>query len=985
DALQEIAKELGKNDWNFSVDPCSNHPSWFSQSRQGMPTYVNQINCTCSAGDHCPIPYAMALLTVSYSQKYPKILPSYVSLKGQDLSGVLPKSLMKLPYLKVIDLSRNYLNGTIPREWASIKLEYLSVFVNRLSGPIPAYLGNIKTLTYLSLENNQFSGTVPPELGKLVNLQNLTLNVNYLTGQLPIELTNLTKLGDLRLSSNNFSGKMPDYFLSWKNLQKLEMVGTGFEGPIPSGISALTNLVELRISDLNGEGSTFPLLAGMRKMSKLMLRNCNISGHIPPSIADYFPVLKILDLSFNKLEGPIPDGLQNLKKLENLYLTSNFLSGDIPDWIKTRGVNTFIDLSYNNFNSSSVPKSCKGGSVNFFRTSSRNSSSPLECQESFPCSKVRYSLYINCGGNKTEIGKVVYDEDDEPGGAAKYVPARPEWGFSSSGHFWNLDSSASGNDYIARNDSTLGMTDSALYSQARLSASSLTYYGRCLGFGNYTVTLDFAELLFSDNNSFRSLGVRIFDVYIQEKLVLKDFDVRKEANGSDKALTKTFTSIPVNDTIQIRFYYAGKGSTGVPVRGMYGPLVSAISVVSEFKPPVDWKRIAAIAVGVVASFLAIVFVALVIIWRKRHSDYIVSREKVLKGFDLKNGSFTFIQLKAATDNFDPANKIGEGGFGSVFKGTLLDGHHIAVKHLFSRSSQANRQFVNEIGIISGLNHPNLVRFYGCCAEGSDLLLVYEYMVNNHLGHALFGPDDGLVKLDWATRRKIAIGIARGLAFLHEESPIKIVHRDIKVANILLDGELNAKISDFGLARLDEDKTHISTRIAGTIGYMAPEYVLWGYLTFKADVYSFGVVALEIVAGRCNMNFRPDENHFCLLDWAMWLRQKGDLMHLVDPRLGADYNKEEALRMIKIALLCTDPSPALRPSMSTVVMMLEGDVAVQESTKEDSTALSNSEWMLKTSRRQQHDQVDIETTSETRSLLYPEESTPGSDLYPARSL
>nr|GMD01716.1 putative LRR receptor-like serine/threonine-protein kinase [Ipomoea batatas] len=204
-----------------------------------------------------------------------------------------------------------------------------------------------------------------------------------------------------------------------------------------------------------------------------------------------------------------------------------------------------------------------------------------------------------------------------------------------------------------------------------------------------------------------------------------------------------------------------------------------------------------------------------------------------------------LTCNSATNNFDAANKIGEGGFGSVYKGTLLDGTIIAVKQLSSKSSQGNREFLNEISIISCLQHPNLVKLYGCCAEGKHLLLVYEYLENNSLAHALFG-------------------------------------------------------------------------------YMAPEYALWGYLTFKADVYSFGVVTLEIVVGKNNVKYRSDdENCVCLLDWALDLQKKGNLIELMDPRLGSNYDKEGALRMIKVALLCTNPSPVLRPSMSTVVKMLEG--------------------------------------------------------------
>lgn len=356
----------------------------------------------------------------------------------------------------------------------------------------------------------------------------------------------------------------------------------------------------------------------------------------------------------------------------------------------------------------------------------------------------------------------------------------------------------------------------------------------------------------------------------------------------------------------------------------------------------------------------------------------------LLGLDLLTGKFSFRQIKAATNNFDAACKIGEGGFGSVYLGTLLDGTHIAVKQLSSKSTQGNREFVNEIGIISGLDHPNLVKLYGCCIEGSQLFLIYEYMENNNLALALFGADDGQLRLDWCTRHRICIGIARGLTFLHEESRIKIVHRDIKATNILLDRDLNPKIADFGLARLDEEEnTHISTRIAGTVGYMAPEYALWGYLTYKADVYSFGVVLLEIVAGSSNMKFRQDGSHFCLQDRANVLQQqKGNLKELVDPRLGTDYNEEKALMMIKVALLCTNPSPALRPTMSAVLKMLEGSMAVQESTFDPS--LQSSEWLYQASRIH-HDQMGEKGT---QSLIlssgapgYESSSRSDRDLYP----
>uniref|UniRef100_A0A5B7CBS9 non-specific serine/threonine protein kinase n=1 Tax=Davidia involucrata TaxID=16924 RepID=A0A5B7CBS9_DAVIN len=958
DALRKIAKDLGKGDWNFSLNPCDGNSNWRTPITKDTPlTYDNAVNCSCD-NDVCHV--------------------VNISLRGQDLAGVLPTSLVNLTYLKMIDLSRNYLNGTIPPEWAYSKLEYISVLVNRLSGPIPKYLGNITTLTFLSLENNMFFGTVPSELGKLVNLSNLILSANSLTGELPNELTKLTNIKDLRLNSNNFTGKVPS-FESWKQLERLEIQASGFKGPIHSSISFLNNLTELRISDLYGGDSDFPQLKKMEGMKRLMLRNCNISGEIPHYIGQ-MKELQNLDLSFNNLTGEIPDSFDGLTKLENMYLTGNLLTGRIPKWIKSQNNEHNIDLSYNNFSESSPP-SCKE-TLNLFRSFSGGKNLENgECMEQ-DCSKVWYSLHINCGGGKTTIGNTIFEADETSVGSARFIRRRENWGTIITGDFWGR-SDKDINAYTAKNVSVLQVNNSELYTTARLSPSSLTYYGRCLANGNYTATLHFAEIVLRDNRSFQSLGKRIFDIYIQDELVEKDFDILHEAQGVDKAVVRNYTTVVKNKTIEIRFHWAGKGTTAVPTRGAYGPLISAISVKADFKPPSDWKKKIFIGVGVGAAVLCLIFVILGIVWWKGCLG--TSREQDIRGLDLQIGLFTFRQIKAATNNFDDANKIGEGGFGSVYKGILLDGTVIAVKQLSSKSKQGNREFVNEIGMISGLQHPNLVRLYGCCVERNHLLLVYEYMENNSLARALFGPEKWQLKLDWPTRLRICIGIAKGLAFLHEESTLKVVHRDIKATNVLLDRDLNPKISDFGLAKLDEEEnTHISTRVAGTIGYMAPEYALWGYLTYKADVYSFGVVALEIVAGRNNMKFRPDENYVCLLDWALVLQQKGNLMELVDPNLASDFNEEEAIRMIKIALLCTNPSPALRPTMSAVVSMLEGQINIHDLITDP--RIYGDEFRFK-ALREKYDELQLHNSNETQTLIDTSEaiqigssSTSAHDLY-----
>ncbi|GLJ37782.1 hypothetical protein SUGI_0767950 [Cryptomeria japonica] len=213
--------------------------------------------------------------------------------------------------------------------------------------------------------------------------------------------------------------------------------------------------------------------------------------------------------------------------------------------------------------------------------------------------------------------------------------------------------------------------------------------------------------------------------------------------------------------------------------------------------------------------------------------------------------FNLETLVEATRNFNEENKLGEGGFGPVYKGTMPDGREVAVKKLSVKSSQGNKEFLNEVKLVAKIQHRNLVNLLGCCVEGSERLLVYEYLANKSLDKILFHPQRSK-ELDWQTRLNIISGVARGLLYLHEDSQLRIIHRDIKASNILLDEKMNPKIADFGLAKLfPENQTHISTRVAGTYGYLAPEYAMRGKLSSKVDVYSFGVVLLEVVSGRKN--------------------------------------------------------------------------------------------------------------------------------------
>nr|CAD1819273.1 unnamed protein product [Ananas comosus var. bracteatus] len=310
------------------------------------------------------------------------------------------------------------------------------------------------------------------------------------------------------------------------------------------------------------------------------------------------------------------------------------------------------------------------------------------------------------------------------------------------------------------------------------------------------------------------------------------------------------------------------------------------------------------------------------------------------------------KLSNSTNNFSIENKLGEGGFGPVYKGLLSDGLEIAVKRLSSRSGQGLVEFKNEIQLIAKLQHRNLVRLLGCCVQGEEKILIYEYMPNKSLDFFLFGlylsfyfnycfllfrcifcyvnlsivdQTRGAI-LDWQKRFTIIEGIAQGLLYLHKHSQLQIIHRDLKVSNILLDSEMNPKISDFGLARIfGSNETQANTnRIVGTYGYMSPEYASEGLFSVKSDVFSFGVLLLEIVSGKRNAGFHQYRNHFNLLGYAWEVWKEGKWFELIDPSLGGSSKTNEIVRCTHAALMCVQENAADRPTMSDVIAMLSSD-------------------------------------------------------------
>ncbi|KAL0320738.1 UNVERIFIED_CONTAM: G-type lectin S-receptor-like serine/threonine-protein kinase [Sesamum radiatum] len=303
---------------------------------------------------------------------------------------------------------------------------------------------------------------------------------------------------------------------------------------------------------------------------------------------------------------------------------------------------------------------------------------------------------------------------------------------------------------------------------------------------------------------------------------------------------------------------------------------------------------------------------------------------VAQGEDLDLPLFDLATVARATENFSMNKKLGEGGFGPVYKGLLVDGQSIAVKRLSMSSGQGLNEFKNEVKLIAKLQHRNLVKLLGCCIDGDEKILIYEYMPNGSLDSFLFDQTRG-PSLDWSKRFNIICGIARGLLYLHQDSRLRIIHRDLKASNVLLDDELNPKISDFGMARTfaGDQVAENTRRIVGTYGYLAPEYALYGLFSVKSDVFSFGILLLEIVSGKKNRGFDPSQNHHNLIGCAWQLWTEGRPLELVDSSLDYRLIQPEVKRCIHVGLLCVQQSPEDRPNMSTVVLMLNGESSLPQ--------------------------------------------------------
>ncbi|KAK9906924.1 hypothetical protein M0R45_002605 [Rubus argutus] len=853
-----------------------------------------------------------------------------LDLSMNQLTGSIPISLGNLSSLSILDLSSNKLTGAIPESLGNMKFQVkllgpssrkvdpsgkrnmsvtfqLDLVDNQLSGSIPTTLGNVAVSSMTSdadayrlfklkqydkaslesnfgiyLSRNQLIGPIPESFGNLTFVTDIFLNDNFLNGSIPTSLGALTYLNDLELYNNEISGTLPQTLGNLTALTYFGVDSNSITGTLPTSFASLTNMMGFYVAANQLSGSFPDFIANWTSIYALSFSGNNFHGNIPAIIFN-FSNLAYLDISDVEDSHFWFPHSTNSFGLVYLVLRNCSISGSIPKYIGHM-------LSLEIYPSGIMEKHCPRGKPNY------------------------HSLYINCGGEEItnidkncggeeikDIDRNVYEKDNDT--SQFYLSPKGNWARSSAGDIIHSVKCGLSNE-------------EPLYDKARSSPISLKYYGFCLRNGNYRVTLHFAEIVENKNYTTRK---RRFDVYIQGERKLKDFNIIDKAGGPNKVHIENFTAVNVNNsTLQIHFYSAGF---------MFlenGPLISAISITPEYKLRKQLSPLNIALMTVVSTIVFLLFL-LLFAWLMGWLGNADHLQEIDIGLEK---AVTLKQLKDATRNFSERNEISQGGFGTVYKAEL-QGKTVAVKRLSSPSEERINELKNEFYTLKSMSHQNLVQLLDVYNAKGLHLLIYEYMQNNSLAHTLFDSKSKL-KLDWEARFNICLGIASGLVYLHEHPRLKIVHRDIKSANILLDGDLKPKISDFGLASLyTEDDQFKFIKVEVPQGYMSPEYVR-GIVTSKADVYSFGVVILETVSGRTNAGYMRDsqETEF-LLDTAYDLHRKGRLVDLVDKKLSAKYDAKQAIIILNLAVKCTSISPTLRPTMSQVVSVLVGEKKIEE--------------------------------------------------------
>ncbi|XP_071687111.1 uncharacterized protein [Rutidosis leptorrhynchoides] len=827
------------------------------------------------------------------SNNFEGLLPEYLanvtSLETIDFSGsffvgTIPKSYKNLKNLKFLGLSGNNLTGPIPPEIGQLlSLEVIIIGYNEFEGSIPAEIGNLANLQYLDLAVGSLSGPIPKELGKLKNLTTVYIYQNSFEGNIPSEIGNLSSLVYLDLSDNQFSGEIPEEIGDLKSLKLLNLMCNKLEGSIPSTIGELPKLevLELWKNSLNGSlpvnlGMNSPLqwldvssnslsgeipagLCDSGNLTKLILFNNSFSGSLPIGLSTCSSLIRVR-VQNNFISGMIPGGFGNLPELQRLELAHNNLSGKIPHDLTLSNSLSFIDVSYNHLVSSLPYNILAMPNLQTLIVSNNYLDGEIPNQfQDFPFLSVLDLSSNNISGMIPET-------------------------IASCQKLVNLN--------LSRNELTgeIPKTVARMTMLSVLDLSNNSFVGRIPeSFGSSlaleTVNFAYNKLEGPVPNNGMLMTINANDLAGNDGLcggVLKPCPQTRNGNLTRRRLR--------NRHVFYGFLF-----------GVCVILIAGMAVLAGRWLYRRWFQY---------GFFDGWFMKSSTEWPWR----LIAFQRL---------HFTSADIM---ESIKESNVIGMGGSGIVYKATTRNSSQppVAVKKLWRSEPDFENgdDLFMEVNLLGRLRHRNIVRLLGYLHNETDVMMVYEYMPNGNLGEALHGKQSAKMLVDWVSRYNVAVGVAHGLAYLHHDCHPPVIHRDIKSNNILLDADLEARITDFGLARTMVRKNETVSMVAGSYGYIAPEYGYTLKVDEKSDIYSFGVVLLELLTGKQPLDASFGES-VDIVEWVRNKMNKREMDGVLDLEIGGDckFVQEEMLLVLRIALLCTNKLPKERPSMRDVITML----------------------------------------------------------------
>ncbi|CAA2988167.1 receptor kinase HSL1 [Olea europaea subsp. europaea] len=923
------------SNWNpLDAVPCN----WYGVTCDSTNSSVNSLDLS-SSNLSGPFPSILCRLkNLTFVSLYDNFINSTLSdldiamcqslehldLAQNYLTGELPGALADLPNLKYLDLAGNNFSGEIPVSFGTFqKLEVLSLVENLLGGTIPPILGNISTLKQLNLSYNTFSPSrIPPELGNLTNLEVLWLTQTNLVGEIPESLGQLRRLTDLDVALNALTGGIPSSLTDLTSVVQIELYNNSLTGELPS--TGWSNMTALRLLD-----------ASMN----------DLSGPIPAELCEL--PLGSLNLYENRFQGELPESIANSPNLYELRLFQNQLTGKLPPNLGKNSPLRWIDISTNGFSGEIPENLCSKGALEEVLTIENSFSGQIpaalaECQS---------LLRVRFGHNRL----------------SGEIPA----GFWGLPHVSLLE--LAGNSFSGG----IAKTIAGASNLSQLIISMNSFSGTIpeeIGFlGNL---LEFSG---NDNEFSGSLPVSIVKLGQLVKLDLHDNKLSGEIPSGIHLWTKLnelnlanneFSGNIPNEIGEVTVLNyldlsENKLSGKIPV-GLQNLKLNRLNLsnnhLSGDIPPLYAKKMYKESflgnpglcgdieglcdgrsedkkMGYVWMLRSIFILAAVVLTVGVVWFYLKYRKFKKAKMSIDRSKWTLMSFHKLgfsedeiLDALDEDNVIGSGSSGKVYKVVLSNGEVVAVKKLWGCSKLADDSidvekgnfqedgFDAEVDTLGKIRHKNIVKLWCCCSTRGCKLLVYEYMPNGSLGDLLHSTKSGL--LNWPIRFKIAMDAAEGLSYLHHDSVPPIVHRDVKSNNILLDADYGARVADFGVAKVVEVNgkgTKSMSVIAGSRGYIAPEYAYTLRVNEKSDIYSFGVVILELVTGKLPVD--PEYGEKDLVKWVCTILDQKGLDHVIDPKLDSCF-KDEISKVLNIGLLCTSPLPINRPSMRRVVKMLQ---------------------------------------------------------------